>query len=81
MIRERKDHSLSIMIDYDHQNWITKIYSEDEPVRHKLFDFLGDIALLGVYVNASIYVYKPHHRFNRQSVKKIYKELIKSSLR
>lgn len=77
LINERMEHASSIMIDYAQDKWITPVYSEDEPVRHKLLDFLGDLALIGKPLHAGIFIYKPHHSFNRQCVRTIVKELCK----
>jgi len=71
LIRERNIHYRSIMIDYDSQAWKTRVFSEDEPARHKLLDFIGDISLLGKPLNASVYAYKPHHQFNQYCVSKL----------
>ncbi len=75
LIRELENYHRSTMIDYSHQKWLTPVYSEDEPARHKLLDFIGDLSLLGKPLNASIYVYKPHHRFNRYCVNELSKKL------
>ncbi|OHC02939.1 MAG: hypothetical protein A3H23_02895 [Planctomycetes bacterium RIFCSPLOWO2_12_FULL_40_19] len=71
LINERIKHAQSIMIDYTQDKWITTLYSEDEPVRHKLLDFLGDLALIGFPLHAGIFVYKPHHKFNRQCIRTV----------
>jgi len=76
LLRERVEHARSILIDYDTQRWITPIRAIDEPVRHKILDFIGDLALLGVSLQAGIYVYKPHHRFNRQCIRAIRDALV-----
>ncbi len=78
LIRERNNHYRSIMIDYDNQKWLTRVFSEDEPARHKLLDFIGDISLLGKPLNASIYVYKPHHQFNSYCVTQLSQMLFTS---
>jgi UDP-3-O-acyl-N-acetylglucosamine deacetylase len=77
LINERMKHAQSIMIDYTQDKWITHLYSEDEPVRHKLLDFLGDMALIGSHLHAGIFVYKPHHKFNRQCVRAVVDALKK----
>lgn len=78
LIRIREKHSRSIMIDYDTSRWLTRLFYEDEPARHKLLDFIGDLSLLGVHINASVYVYKPHHKFNRYCVSKLYSGLFEN---
>lgn len=79
LIRERENHYRSVMIDYDNQKWLTPLFSHDEPARHKLLDFIGDLALIGAPLNASVYVYKPHHKFNREVVKYLKQHLFSPS--
>ncbi|MDR1997108.1 MAG: UDP-3-O-acyl-N-acetylglucosamine deacetylase [Candidatus Margulisbacteria bacterium] len=43
----------------------------DELVRHKILDFIGDIAALGALPQAEFFVYKSGHIFNQQFVKTI----------
>lgn len=42
----------------------TDIYFPNEPARHKLLDFVGDIRLVGVPINAKFNIYKPGHKAN-----------------
>lgn len=42
----------------------TDIYFPNEPARHKLLDFVGDIRLVGNPINAKFKIYKPGHRAN-----------------
>ena len=49
---------------------------QDEPVRHKILDLIGDIALLGKYFVAHIIGIKSGHSINTKLIRKI-KELIK----
>lgn len=80
LIRDREDHYKSIMIDYNNERWLTRLFYEDEPARHKLLDFIGDLSLLGVSLNASIYVYKPHHKFNRFCVRELHNGLFQDTV-
>jgi UDP-3-O-[3-hydroxymyristoyl] N-acetylglucosamine deacetylase/3-hydroxyacyl-[acyl-carrier-protein] dehydratase len=48
----------------------------DEPVRHKISDLIGDIALLGKYLLAHIIGIKSGHSINTKLIRKI-KEIIK----
>lgn len=75
LLRDQEDHYRSIMLDYNEQNWITPLIVNTEPVRHKMLDFIGELALLGRQLNAGIHVYKPHHRFNRTCIMHLAKEL------
>jgi len=47
---------------------------EDEPVRHKLLDLIGDIYLLGYPVIGNIYSFKGGHALNAKLVKKLIEE-------
>ncbi|MBR4505999.1 MAG: UDP-3-O-[Bacteroidales bacterium] len=42
----------------------TDIYFPNEPARHKLLDFVGDIRLVGVPLNAKFNISKPGHKAN-----------------
>ncbi|MFH1321565.1 MAG: bifunctional UDP-3-O-[3-hydroxymyristoyl] N-acetylglucosamine deacetylase/3-hydroxyacyl-ACP dehydratase [Bacteroidota bacterium] len=49
---------------------------QNEPARHKLLDIIGDMALIGMPINAQIIASKPGHTANIEFAKKI-KKLIK----
>lgn len=42
----------------------TDIYFPNEPARHKLLDFVGDIRLVGMPLNAKFNIQKPGHKAN-----------------
>ena len=42
----------------------TDIYFPNEPARHKLLDFIGDVRLAGCMLNAKFNIYKPGHKAN-----------------
>lgn len=42
----------------------TDIYFPNEPARHKLLDFVGDVRLVGCPINAKFNIYKPGHKAN-----------------
>lgn len=42
----------------------TDIYFPNEPARHKLLDFVGDVRLVGCTLNAKFNIYKPGHKAN-----------------
>ncbi len=46
---------------------------KNEPVRHKLLDMLGDLALIGVPIKAQILAARPGHKANIEFAKKIRK--------
>jgi UDP-3-O-[3-hydroxymyristoyl] N-acetylglucosamine deacetylase len=47
---------------------------EDEPVRHKLLDLIGDLYLLGNPLIGEIYSYKGGHKLNAEFVRKLKEE-------
>ncbi|MDP3052945.1 MAG: UDP-3-O-acyl-N-acetylglucosamine deacetylase [bacterium] len=53
----------SPLIVYDKYKFITNLATEDEPARHKIIDFLGDICLLRKRIKGEIFLYKPGHKF------------------
>lgn len=66
---------LSNIIVYTEKKFITKLRYENEPVRHKISDFLGDLSLLGHRVMGEFILYRPGHSFNNEIVKRLAKEL------
>lgn len=61
----------SPIIVFNHTRYLTPLRKDDEPGRHKILDFIGDISLLGIRIKAKIKLFKPGHRFNRQIVQKL----------
>jgi len=49
---------------------------EDELVRHKVLDLIGDLALLGVDLNAHVEVYKGGHELHLQLIHHIWERLM-----
>ena len=48
---------------------------QDEFVRHKILDIIGDLALLGKKINCHIIAVRPGHSMNAQLTKKILEEI------
>ena len=46
---------------------------EDEPVRHKIVDLIGDLALVGVPIHGRIVAYKSGHSLNHQLARRLLK--------
>lgn len=55
--------------------WLVKPKKYDEPVRHKILDALGDLALLGFPLIGAITIIRPGHNFNRNMVQFLSKKL------
>lgn len=62
------DHDLTIINGFLDNN---KLRFKNEPVRHKLLDMIGDLALIGVPIKAQILAARPGHRANVEFAKKI----------
>lgn len=63
------DPKESPIIVFSDTAFIIDLIKQDEPIRHKMLDFLGDLALLRMGIEGSIKVYKPGHYFNHQLVR------------
>jgi UDP-3-O-[3-hydroxymyristoyl] N-acetylglucosamine deacetylase / 3-hydroxyacyl-[acyl-carrier-protein] dehydratase len=48
---------------------------QDEFVRHKILDIVGDLMLLGMPLNAHIVAVRPGHALNAELTKKIYEQM------
>lgn len=63
------DEDLSVT----HEGFLSnnKLRFRNEPVRHKLLDMIGDLALIGVPIKAQILAARPGHKANVEFAKKI----------
>lgn len=63
------DEELSVT----HEGFLSnnKLRFRNEPVRHKLLDVIGDLALIGVPIKAQILAARPGHKANVEFAKKI----------
>jgi UDP-3-O-[3-hydroxymyristoyl] N-acetylglucosamine deacetylase len=67
-----KGGSLENALVCSQQEWLNPpLRFADEPVRHKLLDFLGDLSLLGSLPTAHYLAYKASHRLHTQLAQKI----------
>jgi len=57
-----------------------KLRFENEPVRHKTLDLIGDLALLGIPIKAHVLAARSGHAANVELVKKLYKYYKKEQL-
>lgn len=58
----------------------TDIYFPNEPARHKLLDFVGDIRLVGYMLNAKFNIYKPGHKANNAFARYLMDYIKKNNL-
>lgn len=63
--------SLENALGIDDKGYMNEPRFENEPVRHKILDLIGDLALLGRPINAKIKAYKSSHRLNQELGKRI----------
>lgn len=52
----------------------------NEPARHKLLDVIGDLALVGKYIQGKVIAYYPGHGVNTNTAKLIRKEIKKQEI-
>lgn len=57
----------------------TDPYFPNEPARHKLLDFVGDIRLLGCPINARFNIYKPGHKANNAFARFLLQKIVSNS--
>jgi UDP-3-O-[3-hydroxymyristoyl] N-acetylglucosamine deacetylase len=70
-----EDPTLSPMVIFNKERYITPLKKPDEPVGYKILDMLGDLSLVGKPIQAEINIYKPRHEFNQYIADKIWKSL------
>jgi UDP-3-O-[3-hydroxymyristoyl] N-acetylglucosamine deacetylase len=63
------------MLVFKRKRFITSVRRVDEHIRHKVLDFIGDLALLGYDLYADVYLHKSGHKLNWEFVKKLNSEL------
>lgn len=69
-----KGGSLENCIVYDDEKCLSKLRFDDELVRHKVLDVLGDVSLLGP-IKGHIIALKSSHELNAQLSRAIYEEM------
>jgi len=71
-----KGGSLDNALVCDQDKWLNPpLRFDNEPVRHKLLDLLGDISLLGRLPKAHIIAYKASHQLHLELVREILKRI------
>ncbi|MEG8945952.1 bifunctional UDP-3-O-[3-hydroxymyristoyl] N-acetylglucosamine deacetylase/3-hydroxyacyl-ACP dehydratase [Rosettibacter firmus] len=71
--RLKEKLNLADDISVTHEGFLSNnvLRFKNEPVRHKLLDMLGDLALIGVPIKAQILAARPGHKANVEFAKKI----------
>jgi len=67
--------SLDNCLAYDSNGFVNDPRHENESVRHKILDLLGDFYASGYDVQAKIIAYKPSHAINNQFLKDLFVKL------
>jgi len=57
------------MLVFEGGRFLLPLRRDDEPVRHKLVDFIGDIALAGGELHADVTLHRPGHKLNADLVR------------
>ena len=65
--------SMDNVLVYDDERFINKLNNEDEAVRHKILDLIGDLYTSGYFVQGKIIAYKTSHKTNNQFIKNLLK--------
>lgn len=68
--------TLENVIVYDDEKWLTKLRYEDELVRHKVLDIIGDLRLVG-RIRGHIVAVKSSHAINTELAKQISNAICK----
>lgn len=55
--------------------YLSELYYENEPARHKLLDVIGDLALIGKPIIGKVIATFPGHKINTETAKVIRKEI------
>lgn len=69
-----KGGTLQNTIVYDDTTCLSKLRADDELVRHKVLDVIGDLALLGHPLKGHVIAVKSSHKLNNMLAKKINEE-------
>lgn len=65
------DSSKSPVITWNQDAYLQALRFKNEAIRHKILDFIGDMALIGYPLVGEFTLYKPSHKFNRLLARKI----------
>ena len=76
-----KGGTIENVVVYDDQDCLSKLRFEDELVRHKVLDVVGDIALLGKQLKGHFIAVKSSHKLNNLLANKISEEINKEEVK
>jgi UDP-3-O-[3-hydroxymyristoyl] N-acetylglucosamine deacetylase len=70
-----KGGTIENVVVYDEKTCLSKLRFDDELVRHKILDILGDISLIGTPVQGHFIAVKSSHKLNNLLAHEIYNEI------
>lgn len=71
----------SPMLVFKDNEFITTLRRDDEHIRHKLLDFIGDLALLGYDLYGDVKIHRPGHAINRDFVRAMRQRFDSAAIR
>lgn len=63
--------TLENAVVFDASGPMSPLHSADEPVRHKILDLIGDLALLGAYPQCEVIAFKSGHKLHCTAVREL----------
>lgn len=66
-----EDPSFSPIMCFDQGVWVVAPIQEDEPIRHKVLDVIGDLSLTGYRLRGELTITNPSHVFNTMMAAKL----------
>jgi UDP-3-O-[3-hydroxymyristoyl] N-acetylglucosamine deacetylase/3-hydroxyacyl-[acyl-carrier-protein] dehydratase len=63
-------------LDATKLGYLSPLNYPNEPSRHKLLDIIGDMSLVGCYIQGKIMALRPGHTFNTQCAKQLRNKIL-----
>ena len=63
-------------IDASKLGYLSPLNYQNEPARHKLLDLIGDMSLLGCYIQGRLIATRPGHTFNTQCCRQLRNKML-----
>jgi UDP-3-O-acyl-N-acetylglucosamine deacetylase len=70
-----------LLLSFADGKWLTQPLTTHEAAKHKIQDFMGDLALLGRTFIATVILEKPGHRLNLKAIRHLKATLVGRSIR
>ena len=65
------DPNRSPILCYTEEQWVVPPLQHDEPARHKILDFIGDMTLIGCRLAGKFRIHYPGHAVNHEIVRRL----------